>query len=123
MGDAEATVRAAWLYVETMKRGSYTLLNLPATQTNHLQLVLNSAARAVTKTPTLHHITSVLKSLRWLNINAKIKNKVLSSIHINLSKLVILLASSLFFHSLHIIVIGLSLLSPLVALLSPLVLK
>jgi len=27
------------------------LLNLPATQINRLQLVLNSAARAVTKTP------------------------------------------------------------------------
>jgi len=32
------------------------LLNLPATQTNHLQLVLNSAAHAVTKTPKFHHI-------------------------------------------------------------------
>jgi len=30
------------------------LLNLPATQTNRLQLVLNSAARAVTKTPKFH---------------------------------------------------------------------
>jgi len=35
------------------------LLNLyvPATQTNRLQLVLNSAARAVTKTPKFHQIT------------------------------------------------------------------
>jgi len=31
------------------------LLNLPATQTNRLQLVLNSAARAVTQTPKFHH--------------------------------------------------------------------
>jgi len=36
------------------------LLNLPATQTNRLQLVLNSAARAVTKTPKFHHITPIL---------------------------------------------------------------
>jgi len=36
----------------------YSLLfSLPATQTNRLQLVLNSAARAVTKTPKFHHIT------------------------------------------------------------------
>jgi len=42
------------------------LLNLPATQTNCLQLVLNSVARAVTKT-NFHHITHVLinLSLQW----------------------------------------------------------
>jgi len=39
------------------------LLNLPATQTSRLQLVLNSAARAVTKTSKFHHITPILKSL------------------------------------------------------------
>jgi len=46
------------------------LLNLPArsTQTIRLQLVLNSAARAVTKTTKFHHITSILKSLHWLKI-------------------------------------------------------
>jgi len=38
------------------------LLNLPATQTNRLQLVLNSDARAVTKTPKFHHVTTILKS-------------------------------------------------------------
>ena len=54
------------------------LLNLPATQTNRLQLVLNSAARAVTKTPKFHHITPILKSLHWLKINERIQYKVLS---------------------------------------------
>jgi len=49
------------------------LLNLTATQTNRLQLVLNSAARAVTKTPKFHHITPILKSLYWLKINDRIK--------------------------------------------------
>jgi len=43
--------------------------------------------------------------------------------HINLSKLVNLHTSALLFHSLHIVVLGLPLFSPLVALLSPLVLK
>jgi len=38
------------------------LINLPATQTNRLQLVLNSAARAVTKTK-FHHITPILTPL------------------------------------------------------------
>jgi len=40
--------------------------------------------------------------------------------HIYLSKLVNLLTSALFFHALHIVILGLLLLSPLVALLSPL---
>jgi len=53
------------------------LLNLPATQTNCLQLVLNSAARVVTKAPKFHHITSILKSLHWLKINERMKYKVL----------------------------------------------
>jgi len=52
------------------------LLNLPATQTNRLQLVLNSDARAVTKTPKLHHSTPILKSLHWLKINEIIKYNV-----------------------------------------------
>jgi len=53
------------------------LLNLPATQTNHLQLILNSAACAVAKTPKFHHITLILKYLHWLKINVRIKYKVL----------------------------------------------
>ena len=42
-----------------------------------MQLVLSSAARAVTKTPKFH-IQLILKSLHWLNINARIQYKVLS---------------------------------------------
>jgi len=54
------------------------LLNLTATQTIRLQLVLNSAARTFTKTPKFHHITPILESLHWLKINERIKDKVLS---------------------------------------------
>ena len=54
------------------------LLNLPANQTNRLQLVLNSAARAVAKTTKFHHITPILKSLHWLKIDERIHYKVLS---------------------------------------------
>ena len=54
------------------------LLNLPSTQTKHLQLVLNAAARAVTKTPKFHHISPILKSLHWIKINERIQYKVLS---------------------------------------------
>jgi len=64
---------------------------------------------------------SLQLNLHWLKINKKIKYKVLPVTY--LSKLVNLLTSALFFHSLHIIVLGLLLLSPLVAFLSPLVLK
>jgi len=102
---------------------SFILLNLPATQTNRVQLVLNSSARAVTKTSKFHHITPILKCLHRLKISERIKYKVLSLSHINLSKLVNLLTPALFFHSLHIVVLGLPLLSPSIALLSPLVLK
>jgi len=45
---------------------------------NRLQLAMNSAARAVTKTPKFHHITPILKSFYWVKINKRIKYKVLS---------------------------------------------
>ena len=45
------------------------LLDLPAAQTNRLQLVLNSAVRAVTGTSKSHHITPVLKSFHRLKMN------------------------------------------------------
>ena len=41
-------------------------LNLDSTQIQRLQLIQNSLARAVPRTPRHHHITSVLKSLHWL---------------------------------------------------------
>ena len=44
-------------------------LNLPANQLNRLQLVLNSAARAVTKTSRFHHRTPILKSIHALAQN------------------------------------------------------
>jgi len=53
------------------------LLNPPAPQMNRLPFVLNSAARAVTKTAKSHgvlrDIKSILKSLQWLKINERIK--------------------------------------------------
>jgi hypothetical protein len=62
------------------------LLNLPAAQINRLQLLLNSAARAVTRTPKFHHITPILKSLHWLTmrqriINQRIQYKILCLTH------------------------------------------
>jgi len=77
------TFRIFFVYDTILLASSSTLsllLNLPATQTNRLQLVLNSVARAVTKTPKFLHITPILKSLHWLKINDRIKYKVLSHI-------------------------------------------
>jgi hypothetical protein len=42
------------------------LVKLPANQINRLQLVFNSAARAVTNTQKFHHINPMLKSFHWL---------------------------------------------------------
>ena len=54
------------------------LLNLPASHLNRLQLVLNSAARAVTRTSKFRHISPILKDLHWLKINEIVHYKVLS---------------------------------------------
>ena len=53
-------------------------LNLESTQLKRLQLIQNSLARAVTRTPKHHHITPILKSLHWLKIPERIHFKVLS---------------------------------------------
>jgi hypothetical protein len=53
-------------------------LNLPRGQLDRLQLILNSAARAVSRTPRFSHISPVLKSLHWLKIDQRIHYKVLS---------------------------------------------
>ena len=53
-------------------------LNINTQHLNRLQLVLNSAARAVTKTPKFHHITPHLKSLHWLKITQRIQYKIIS---------------------------------------------
>jgi len=80
----------------TVKLTIVTLFySIPATQTNRLQLVLNSTARAVTKTLKLHHITPILKSLQWLKIKERIKYKVLSLTY-KFIKTVNLLTSALF---------------------------
>ena len=53
-------------------------LNLSCQQTNRLQLILNSTARTVTKTPKYNHITPHLKSLHWLKITQRIQYKIIS---------------------------------------------
>src|SRR6218665_3827521 len=57
---------------------SSLFLSLDSTQIHRLQLIQNSLARAVTRTPRHHHITPVPKSLHWLKIPKRIHFKVLS---------------------------------------------
>ena len=56
-------------------------LNLPVSQLKRLQFIINSSARAVTRTPKFCHISPVSKSLHWLKINGRIHFKVLSLVY------------------------------------------
>lgn len=50
---------------------------LPIKSTRKLQLVQNAAARVVTKTKKINHITPLLKTLHWLPVSFRIDFKVL----------------------------------------------
>jgi len=53
-------------------------LNLPQSQLGSLQLIFNSSARAVSKTPKFAHISPVFIFLPWLKIEQRIHYKVAS---------------------------------------------
>ena len=52
------------------------LYGLPTSHINKLQRVQNTAARLVTNTPRICHITPILKDLRWLPIKYRIEFKI-----------------------------------------------
>jgi len=52
--------------------------NLPKSETNRLQVIQNSLARALVKVPKFCHVTPILKSLHWLKVNERIEYKLLS---------------------------------------------
>ena len=55
------------------------LSGLPQKQIKRLQAVQNAAARTVMKCKKADHITPILRQLRWLPIQKRIRHKILSA--------------------------------------------
>jgi len=75
---SSAQTIATSLIYSTVDYCNSLFLNLPRCQLDRLQLVINSAAQAVSKTPRYRHISTILKFLHWLKIDQRIQYKVLS---------------------------------------------
>jgi hypothetical protein len=57
------------------------LAGLPTSTLNKLQRCQNVAARVVTRTSPLEHITPVLRDLHWLPIDRRIEFKILTQVY------------------------------------------
>ena len=60
-----------------LDNGNALLCGLNADQFRRLQLLQNSTARMLTRTPRRDHITPVLQDLHWLPVKARVQYKVL----------------------------------------------
>ena len=66
------------LFTLSLINATLCITTFQNSQTNRLQVIQNSLARAVVKAPKFCHVTPVLKSLHWLKINERIEYKLLS---------------------------------------------
>ena len=73
--DAEKCIHA--FVISRLDYCNAQLSGYPDKALNKLQLVLNTAARILTRTPKFDHITPVLASLHWLPVKTKADFKVL----------------------------------------------
>ena len=74
----EATERFVHAFVTSrLDSGNSLLVGLPAAKLSKLQKLQNTAARIVTRTQKLDHITPILKDLHWLPITHRIEYKIL----------------------------------------------
>ena len=74
--DTNASVVQA-LVVSSLDYENVVLIGLPDSTIRKLQLILNSAARMITKTHQKDHLTPILKHLHWLPVYLRIVHKVL----------------------------------------------
>ena len=74
----EATIKAVQALITSRLDYCNSLLTtITSAQVNQLQKMQNKAARLVTRTPRLHHITPVLKQLHCLPLECRIQFKVI----------------------------------------------
>jgi hypothetical protein len=73
-----ATLIATSLIHSKLDYCNSLFLNLPSCLINRLQLIQNSAARAIFRTKLSDHITPTLKSLHWLRIRERVLYKIAS---------------------------------------------
>ena len=62
------TIATSLIHSKVDYKSNSLFLNLPRSQLDRLQLILDFAARAVSETPQSTHISPVLRSLHWLKI-------------------------------------------------------
>ena len=76
--DQETTEKLVHAFVSCRLDFCNSLLHcLPDSLVSKLQRIQNSAARLVTRTPSRHHITPILRSLHWLPVCKRIQFKLL----------------------------------------------
>jgi len=64
------------LVLSRLDYGNATLSGIPGHLVQHLQFVMNAAARMISSTSRYSHITSILRQLQWLKARERIDFKL-----------------------------------------------